>query len=222
MNNPYSEYPQMAPNETFAFSCKKCGACCKDVRNAVMVESMDLYRIAQHLHMDMAEVANHYLTAANVAWGAPILLMQTTEPEGACVFLKDNQCSIQSSKPRACRLYPLSVGPDDTMKKFLIFKVSDKNHHFQKGRWYRAQQWVDANFGAVNRSYIKMEYRDMKECGAIMRRISRNREDDVVRLMLQWRYFQYDMEEAFVIQYIYNMKMLKQELEKLANREDTR
>jgi len=217
MSAPYHEYPLMKPGETFQFTCQKCGDCCRDVRQAVMVESLDLFRIAKHLKMEMAEAAERYLEVGIIAWGAPILLIKTTEPDGACVFLKDNRCSLHGSgtKPRACRLYPLSLGPDDNLKKFLIFKVSAKQHHYT-GRRYRAQEWIAANFSKEDREYISTEYLAIHDFGKIMRRIPRDSEKEVQLLMLRWRYFQYETDQYFMRQFLRNMAMLKKELERLA------
>lgn len=215
---PYSDYPQMQPNASFRFACQQCGKCCRNVEKSVMVESLDLFRLAEHFKMDAAEVTERYLEPATVGWGAPILLLKTTGPDNACVFLKDNLCGIRLSRPRACRLYPLSVGPDDSPKKFLIFNVSGEQHHFSKGRWHRAQEWVDDNFRAVDRAYIKMEYRAIHEFGKIMTRIPRDCEDAVLLRMLHWRYFNFDTAQGFLTQYARNMTMLKRELEKLATK----
>jgi len=215
MSVPYHGYPEMKPHETFQFACQNCGDCCRNVRQAVMVESLDLFRMARHLHMDIAEAAERYTEVGIIAWGAPILLMKTTEPDGACVFLKDNRCVIQPVKPRACRLYPLSVGPDDALKKFLIFKVSAKQHHY-KGRRYRAQEWITANFSKEDREYVSTEYLALQDFGKLMRRIPRSRESDVQFLMLRWRYFQFETDQDFMRQFVRNMAALKHELEKLA------
>ncbi|MCL2106437.1 MAG: YkgJ family cysteine cluster protein [Oscillospiraceae bacterium] len=217
MSVPYNDYPLMKPSEIFQFSCQNCGSCCKKVRQAVMVESLDLFRLARHLQMDIADVAERYTEVGVIAWGAPVLLMKTTEPDDACVFLKDNRCRLHGSdsKPRACRLYPLSVGPDDDLKKFLIFKVSAKKHHY-KGRRYRAQEWVAANFRKEDREYVSTEYLAMLDCGKIMRRIPRSREKEVQFLMLRWRYFQFETGQDFMRQFVRNMAALKRELEKLA------
>ena len=179
-----------------------------------MVESLDLFRIAKHLQMEMAEAAERFTEVGIVAWGAPILLMKTTEPGGACVFLKDNRCSIQSVKPRACRLYPLSVGPDDNLREFLIFKVSAKQHHYT-GQQYKAKVWVGANFRKEDREYISTEYLAIHDFGKIMRRIPRDLEKDVQFLMLRWRYFQYETDQGFMRQFLRNMAMLKKELKRL-------
>ena len=33
------------------FHCLKCGQCCRDLENVVMVESLDAYRIARYLRL---------------------------------------------------------------------------------------------------------------------------------------------------------------------------
>jgi len=211
---PYNNYPQMQPKESFHFACQRCGKCCRNVAKSVFVESLDLFRLAEHFQMDTTEAAKCYTELATIAWGAPILFLKTVTPDNACIFLEEGRCSIHSRKPRACRLYPLSVGPDDSLNKFLIFNVSGEQHHFS-GRQYRAQEWVDAHFRAVDRAYIIMEYRAMHECGQIMKRIPRDRENAVLFQMLRWRYFEYEIGQPFLAQYTRNMKMLKRELEKL-------
>jgi len=215
MTNPYTQYPLMKPGETFQFTCQKCAKCCTNVLCSVMIESLDLFRLAQHFQMDVADVANHYLEAVTIEGGAPVLILRTQGPDHACIFLKDNKCSIQNSgaKPRACRLYPLSVGPDGDLKKFLIFNVSGEKHHF-KGRRFRAQEWVAANFSEEDRAYISTEYRAMREFGRIFRRIPKHREDDVVFQMLKWRYFMFETDQPFIRQFVRNMALLKRELEK--------
>ena len=214
---PYNDYPQMQPKDSFQFACQRCGRCCRNVEKSVMVESLDMYRLAEHFLMETPEVAEHYMEVATVAWGVPILLLKTVTPDNTCIFLEEGCCSIHNRKPRACRLYPLSVGPDDSLKKFLIFDVSGEQHHFS-GRQYRAQEWVDARFRAMDRAYIKTEYRAMHECGQIMKRISRDREDAVLFQMLRWRYFEYETDQPFLAQFTRNMTMLKREMERLTTK----
>jgi len=181
-----------------------------------MVESLDLFRMAKFFHTDMATVAERYTEAVLLDWGVPVLMLKTVSPDDACIFLRDNLCSIQSgAKPRACRLYPLSVGPDEKLKDFLIFNVSGKHQHHFTGRQYRAQDWVDAHFGSVDQAYIRTEYKAMRECGFILRQIPRERENDVMFQMLRWRYIEYDKNRTFMTQFKRNMEILKQELKRI-------
>jgi Fe-S-cluster containining protein len=214
--NPFN-YPELQPSETFYFTCQMCGECCRNVNKAVMVESLDLYRMARHLKMDVADAADKYLEAANVAWGAPILLLQTTGADNACVFLQNGKCSIQPAKPRACRLYPLSVGPDDqNLSQFHIFNVSEKRHH-NISQIHRTGAWVAANMRKEDREYIRFEYPALRTLGKIMRRIPRDREDNVTFLMIKYRFVLLETGQAFLPQFKRNMALLKKELELLAN-----
>lgn len=37
------------PKDQFTFSCRQCGACCRNIEGCVMVESLDAYRLARYL-----------------------------------------------------------------------------------------------------------------------------------------------------------------------------
>ena len=102
-----------------------------DKQNSVLIDSLDLYRIAKFLKIEMCDAALKYTSIAFLAWGFPVLMLKTTEYCDSCIFLKSSKCGIQPVKPRACRLYPLGVGPDDDENnELLIFIVSEKEHHF--------------------------------------------------------------------------------------------
>jgi len=180
-----------------------------------MVEGLDLYRLAELLHMDMAEVSRRYTDTVMLAWGTPALVLKVVKPDDACVFLKDNNCSVHPARTRACRMYPMSAVPDETLKDTLIFNVSGEQQHHFNGRWYRARKWIDDNVHTVDQTYVKMECRALLECVPIMNRIPHDREDDVRSQMLRWRFFEFDMDQSFLLQFIDNMEKLKQALEQL-------
>ena len=82
------------------FHCQMCGQCCRNLENAVMVESLDAYRIARYLrehgqpNMDMALFYEQYTSPMLLVEGYPIMMMNTTGPDHACIFLDNNHCSI--------------------------------------------------------------------------------------------------------------------------------
>ncbi|MFR1480858.1 MAG: YkgJ family cysteine cluster protein [Hydrogeniiclostridium mannosilyticum] len=39
-----------------------------------------------------------------------VFMLKTVGADDACIFLKDNRCTIHSVHPRACRTYPIAVG----------------------------------------------------------------------------------------------------------------
>jgi Fe-S-cluster containining protein len=125
------KFQPVNPDDEFQFSCSNCGECCRNIKEAVMVESLDLFRIARYMKLTTAEAMEAYTVPAFLSRGFPILLMKTKQHMNACVFLKDGKCSIHSNKPRTCRLYPLNAGPWDKSKSnFQYFIVSQRPHHF--------------------------------------------------------------------------------------------
>ena len=61
------------------FHCQMCGQCCRNLENAVMVESLDAYRIARYLrehgqpNMDMALFYEQYTSPMLLVEGYPIM-----------------------------------------------------------------------------------------------------------------------------------------------------
>ena len=212
---PYTICEEILADETFRFECCGCGECCRDIKDKVMIESLDLFRIAQHLKLDVAEVANQYTEAVTLCWGAPILVMKTKLTGDVCCFLKSGRCSIQPVKPRACRLYPLSMGPDDKdIKNVLVFKSSERAFHYT-GKEHIAGEWVAENMDNESYAYILTEFRLLKEIGKLLRRIPRYKEPEVNQQMIMYRYILFETDQDFMSQYVRNMAQLKSDLEKM-------
>jgi Fe-S-cluster containining protein len=207
-------FDEIKANETFRFMCQNCGDCCRNVKSTVMVESLDLFCIARHFNLDMTEAAEQFTEVAAVGWGAPILLMKANLNED-CIFYKNNRCEIQSVKPRACRLYPLSMGPEDReAKNFIILKSQERQFHYT-GKEHIAGEWVAENMNGESYAYVTTEYRQLRELGRILNRIPREKEDEVLGKMLLYRFFMFNTSESFMPQYVRNMALLKAELERM-------
>jgi len=130
------------PEDEFEFCCSNCGECCRNIKEAVMLEILDLFRIARYMKLTTTEAMETYTVPAFLSRDFPILLMKTKPHIDACVFLKNGRCSIQSIKPRTCRLYLLSAGPDDKNRgEFQSFLVSQKPHHYT-GQRHRVKDWI--------------------------------------------------------------------------------
>jgi uncharacterized protein len=72
--------------------CTKCARCC---HLGVRPDDKEIKRIVDHLGIDDSTFASTYLEADGHLKRSP-----------ACIFLKDNKCSIYSARPDVCREYP--------------------------------------------------------------------------------------------------------------------
>ena len=202
-------YEELKPEDEFSFQCKNCGECCRKVKNGVMLESLDLFRIAQHLEQDIGTVINKYTEMQLLVWGYPVFLLKTTDPSDTCIFLKNNKCSIHFSKPKTCRIYPLGVGPDaKTKDNFLYYMVSKEEKHLQ-GKKQSVKSWFDQYLTKEDRDLLNLDYRAAQEIGKILRQISDDKLKDVVKLVLLFKYFNFDIDQDFKMQFLKNMAQLK-------------
>ena len=113
---------KMIPIKTtdrFPFRCRQCGACCRRVRESVPLESLDVFRLAKFFRDSGAKIRS--IDDVLAEYAEPVLLhesgyltfmLKTVGKDDACIFLKDNRCTIHDVNPRACRTYPISIGPD--------------------------------------------------------------------------------------------------------------
>jgi len=211
-------YKPVRSEEYFYFNCSKCGECCRNIKDTVLIDSLDLYRIAKFLKIEMSEATLKYTGIVFLSWGFPVLMLKTMEDRNSCVFLKSSKCSIQPVKPRACRLYPLGVGPDDNNNDELLnFIVSEKEHHFT-GTRILAGSWINKNLTQEDRDFIVDEYNHTRELGRLMRKIDRRHGDKVSELNLFFKYIAYDGSESFQTQYARNMRQLKTNLNLFAGK----
>jgi len=208
------------PDDEFSYQCSLCGDCCRNVKEAVMLESLDVFRIARYFSkignpmQAIEEILTEYTTPVPLTdLGYPIFLLNTTGPKDECVFLKSGKCSVQPAKPRTCRLYPLSVEPNDSEDSFNYVIVSQKQHHFT-GPKIRVGDWMADNFSAEDREFTLMEYKLAGELGRLMRKLKEKGVDDRRMLfpIMLYKYFDFDLDAPFMPQYRENIETLKSAL----------
>lgn len=123
-----------------SFHCTCCGDCCRGVKESIMLESLDAYRLLRYFKKtgstigSMEELYEAYSTPMPLnELGYPIFLLNTRGSQQACVFLQNNRCSVYDARPRTCRLYPFTAGPGNGGKGFQYYVCREKPHHFIGG-----------------------------------------------------------------------------------------
>lgn len=91
----------------FNFKCRKCGKCCVH-QNSILLNTRDIFRIAQKLGKTMTGVIDEY-AEVYIAQNSniPIVHLLPRGKKEECPFLQDKLCSIQDCKPTVCALFPL-------------------------------------------------------------------------------------------------------------------
>lgn len=207
------DFPTIEANEDFLFECTNCGDCCRNVKEAVFIDSLDLFRIACYLKKDISEVLLQYTEMKTPFRAYPMLVLKTKQYMDACVFLKSSKCSIHAAKPRTCRTYPLCAGPKHK-DEFEYLIVSKDNHHF-KGQKYKVIDWMNNCLDSEDKEFIFLEFEFAGKFAEIFSKIDIALEDEVIRQMIFFKYIYYDISEKFLNQYKRNICILENELRKM-------
>lgn len=213
----------VTPGQNITYHCTQCGACCRQVKDSVMLESLDAYRLARHLRqtqdkaMDMEKFLLQYAHPISLNAGFPIFVLNTVGPQNTCVFLKKDLCSVQEAKTRACRLYPFTAGPGED-GAFTYFQCMEKPFHFKSGS-VQVGTWMDANFTEEDRVYIHTEYESVWRMGRLFTKLPPERMERNMYNQLVFRYLNYDLDRPFLPQYHRNMLALEARLRSLCTKE---
>ena len=126
------------------FKCSACGACCKNVRDSIVLEPLDTFRIVrEYIKNGFAgtgdDVLDQIADLKELSRGFYVFVLKTVNDSGVCGMLKDNRCTIYSARPRTCRLYPFTAEPcaEGRIKWYLC---TEQSHHFGKGS-VTAREW---------------------------------------------------------------------------------
>ncbi len=131
--------------------CSGCSRCCREMRDTIILDPMDVYRISRKTGRSFDELAGTLLELT-VQEGLILPVPAAREGDGACVFLNaDDRCSIHDERPGFCRLFPLGryYQGDD----FLYFlQVHECTHPRTK---IRVKRWLEIPDLASYEAYIR-------------------------------------------------------------------
>lgn len=185
-----------------------------------MLESLDVYRIVRFLTEaiggpdDICAFVQKNTVIRELLAGFPILLLKTSGQDNRCTFLNGNRCIIQEAKPRACRLYPFVVGPNEEGNDFQYLLSMDKQHHFGRGN-VKVQEWMKQYLNEEDKEFMLLEYRFIGELASIYARLPAPQLEKAAALNIQFHYMNYDLQRPFMEQFQENKRSLRKELMKL-------
>lgn len=202
------------PKDWVCFHCTRCGNCCRDLEGELMLEPADAYDLARCLRTQGMATSTHdvcerYAHTDLLKGRPPIYLMNTVEDDHACVFLEDGRCSVYEGRPQICRIYPFFACPGERGKALEVFQCMDKHDaHFTGGK-VLVKDWLRENFSKERRAIMTAETAVLPKLSCLLRGVNFNEDKAVLFQILHYRYYNYDLDEPFLPQYMSNMAALE-------------
>lgn len=214
--NAEKKISPVTPKDSISFQCLRCGDCCRGVTDSIMLEPMDIYRLGRHLRArgkpieGTEDVLCLYAHPALVDNGFPAFLLNTDAD--ACVFLRDGRCGVYEARPRVCRLYPITVAPGTG--DFRYFLCTERTHHFSGSGSTSVNDWLNVHFTGEDRSFLRVDFDGSAELGRLLHSMGEDTRKKTLFPFLMFRYYDYDLDEPFLPQFLSNLESLKQVLAK--------
>ena len=211
----------ITPSSRVKFRCQGCGKCCLRVKEGVPVDSQDVFRMAKYLR-DKGEdilcpddfLARYAEPVLLDECGYFVYMLKTVGEENACIFLKDNRCTIHDENPRACRLYPFVVNPDPRgLHSYLLSR--EYPHHFT-GPVVQTKSWMKKRFPKEDRLFLQTDFGGAKDIAELLRKIPERNRTQAVMHFLRLKYSEYDLDQPFLDQYRRNQEKLLAILNRMA------
>lgn len=201
------------------FKCTACGACCKNVRDSIVLEPLDAFRIVREkMKSGCTDSADDILwnmaDLKELSRGFNVFVLRTVNDSGICSMLEHNRCTIYKVRPRTCRLYPFTAEPCLEEHRIKWYLCTEQPHHFGAGT-VTAREWQRKNVSREDEEYLYEECRVLPELGEIMRKVPESNLQKAEQLVVVYRYLAYDFSQPFMPQYKDNMLFLKSMLGKL-------
>lgn len=211
----------VSPQDHFPFRCRQCGACCRHVRESVPLESLDVFRLARHLRERdreiecMSDVLAKYTSPVLLHdSGYTVFMLNVVGEDDACVFLKDNKCTIHEVNPRACRTYPISAGPD-VRGGYEYYLSMEQPQHF-RGPQQSVKKWIQKCCSQQDYGFWDVDFGSVREIAKLLGKAPLEMREYVIFCFLRYKYFDFDLDKPFLEQYRRNNDRLLSTLRELA------
>lgn len=201
------------------FQCSSCGACCKNVRDSIVLEPLDAFRIIREKMKngctDTAdEILWHMAELKELSYGFHVFVLKTVDNSGVCEMLKNNRCTIYSVRPRTCRLYPFTAEPCSAEHRIKWYLCTEQAHHFGTGT-ITAREWQRKNVSREDEEFLYLECEILPKLGELLRAVQQENLQKAEQLVVVYRYLAYDFSQPFLPQFKENMLFLESMLSRL-------
>ena len=204
---------RVTPSTKIHFKCTGCGECCRHVKETVPVDSQDVFRITKHLRDSGSDIfctdqfLERYAEPALIdECGYFVYFLKSVGEDHSCVFLKDNRCMIHTVKPRACRLYPFIVDPNESGAHRYLY-AKEREHHFQ-GPIVETRAWMKKNFPKEDREFLTADFSSAGTIAMLLKKIPVSRKTEALLHFHRLRYSAFKLDVPFLDQFRRNQEKL--------------
>ena len=212
------------PRYEVPFTCQRCGNCCRNVEEQIMLEPLDAYQLGRFLRQhggeiqSIEDVYSQYAEPMLLAQGFPIFTLKTADPEHTCVFLQDSRCQVYESRPRVCRLYLFSATGGQRGRRFAFYQCLDRHECHFNGSRVSVKDWMYQNFTKEAQEFVEADAAAISELGRLLRELGPDGQQDCLFQLLYYRYYNFDLDCPFMEQYQANHRALLAELQRHLDR----
>lgn len=200
---------------TFKFKCAECGECCRDIapEDKVLMSTVDIYRIAKHLGMEMTDVIEKYCDMVPGGESMIPLIVMRDHLDTTCIFLKKGKCSIHEVKPIACSLHPLGridIFNEETDQNEFHYYLNEFDCAATRDEEVKVQDWLD-RFGVEEYDDAFRLYKRMGSvCSKIMHALKTDAERrEMFGMTFFMMYAKYDMQQDLLPQIAQNLAFVQ-------------
>ncbi len=101
--------------------CEGCGMCCRGMGDSIHLDPYDIYQITKATGKSFREMLEHEIFL-RIEDGLILPTIMMSEAANSCSFLDEaGKCTIHTSRPGFCRLYPLGRQyEEDGLRYFIL------------------------------------------------------------------------------------------------------
>lgn len=205
------EQNTLGPNDTFQFTCRECGECCRNRATPIMLTGLDIFRMAKGLSIDPYEVLARFTSGyiGDVSHAPVVILRERLD--GSCSLLRKGRCTVHDYKPIACAVHPIGRYVNLTTKESGYIRQSGGCKGIVDGRIWTLDEWLDT-WGLKELDSPSLTWNLMAGMVAgVMSQVELKGIDrGMIWVLYQYMYGEYDTEQDFIPQVERNTEALRQ------------
>jgi len=192
--------------------CEGCSACCRGMGQSIVLDPLDIHRLAENLGQNMGQLLGHALELS-VVDGIVLPNLRMCGESECCAFLDENgRCSIHAYRPGICRLFPLGRYYEEENRSFRYFLQIHECRRTNRTK-VKVKQWIDTPEAKRYDQYVADWHYFLKSLQAGFSGASDEQiKDTSMRLLKEFYFLPYDKEKDFYGQFYERLDYVKAEM----------